>query len=306
MQGDEHEIGLSAPAGPLALMTTAEVGDYLRVKERTIYDMVARGAIPFTRATGKLLFPRRLVDAWLETQTEVPREGLAPPPPIYAGSNDPLLEWALRQSGAGLAILASGSSHGLRELAAGRAMLAGCHLLDSESGDWNLPAVKANLPGGGHVVIHWARRTQGLLLAPGNPLGVTSLADAVTRGLRFALRPEGAGSRRLLDLMTAREGLSPDAIRVAERPAETHEDVADLVASGDAECGLGLEAAASGLAFVPLVADECFDLVMRRRDYFEPPIQALLAFTRTETFARRAVLTKGYDVSDLGRVRANG
>ncbi|MGC5198624.1 substrate-binding domain-containing protein, partial [Aphanothece microscopica] len=64
---------------------------------------------------------------------------IAPRPPIYAGSNDPLLEWALRQSGSGLAVLASGSSHGLADLAAGRAMVAGCHLLDPASGGWNLP-----------------------------------------------------------------------------------------------------------------------------------------------------------------------
>lgn len=72
-----------------ALMTTGETADYLRVKERTIYEMVARHTIPFTRATGKLLFPRRLIDAWLEAQTELPAAGIAPPPPIYAGSNDP-------------------------------------------------------------------------------------------------------------------------------------------------------------------------------------------------------------------------
>jgi len=121
------------PAHPM--LTTAEVAAYLRVKERTIYDMVARQAIPFSRATGKLLFPIRLVDAWLEAQTELPAAGVAPAPPIYAGSNDPLLEWALRQSGSGLAVLARGSVQGLDDLASGRAVLAGLHLLDPESGE---------------------------------------------------------------------------------------------------------------------------------------------------------------------------
>ena len=95
--------------------------------------MVARQTIPFTRATGKLLFPRRLIDAWLESQTELPDAGIAPAPPIYAGSNDPLLEWALRQSGSGLAVLARGSTQGLEELVAGRAVLAGLHLIDPET-----------------------------------------------------------------------------------------------------------------------------------------------------------------------------
>jgi putative molybdopterin biosynthesis protein len=154
-----------------SMMTTGEVADYLRVKERTIYEMVARQTIPFSRATGKLLFPRRLVDAWLEAQTELPVSGIAPAPPIYAGSNDPLLEWALRQSGSGLAVLARGSVQGLEDLAAGAAVLAGFHLLDPESGRWNLAAAQAHLPGTSHVLIHWARRTQGLITAAGQPAG---------------------------------------------------------------------------------------------------------------------------------------
>jgi len=107
MQDKQAELTTSAAeaAAWSPLMTTGEVADYLRVKERTIYQMVARQKIPFSRATGKLLFPHRLVDAWLEAQTELPSTGIAPAPPIYAGSNDPLLEWALRQSGSGLAVL---------------------------------------------------------------------------------------------------------------------------------------------------------------------------------------------------------
>ncbi|MBE0414875.1 helix-turn-helix domain-containing protein, partial [Yoonia sp.] len=135
MHNDLEEV--SPHSGVPSLMTTNEVADYLRVKQRTIYDMVTRQTIPFTRATGKLLFPRRLIDVWLEAQTEAPVAGAFQAPPIYAGSNDPLLEWALRQSGAGLAVLTHGSTHGLRELADGRAMLAGSHLLDAASGVYN-------------------------------------------------------------------------------------------------------------------------------------------------------------------------
>lgn len=289
-----------------AMMTTGEVADYLRVKERTIYDMVARQTIPFSRATGKLLFPRRLVDAWLEAQTELPVTGIAPAPPIYAGSNDPLLEWALRQSGSGLAVLARGSVQGLEDLAAGRAVLAGLHLLDPESGRWNLSAVQAHLPGTSHVLIHWARRTEGLITASDNPLGIIGLRDAAERGLRFATRSEGAGSQRLLDVLLAREGLSLAQITTVDRPAETHADLAALIETDEADCGLGLQAAAGPLGFIPLVADESFDLAVTRRDYFEPPVQTLLAFARSDTFARRAAHLGGYDLSDTGRVLWNG
>lgn len=300
-----HDTFPSQTASP-PLLTTSEVADYLRVKERTIYEMVARQTIPFSRATGKLLFPRRLIDAWLEAQTELPAIGIAPAPPIYAGSNDPLLEWALRQSGSGLAVLARGSTLGLEDLAAGRAVLAGFHLLDPDSRRWNLAAARAHLPGTNCVLIHWARRTQGLITAAGNPLGITGLRDAATRGLRFATRAEGAGSQRLLDVLLAREGLAPTDLTTVDRPAETHADLAALVETGVADCGLGLHAAAGRLGFLPLVVDESFDLAMTRRDYFEPPIQSLLAFARSQAFIRRADHLGGYDLADLGRVLWNG
>jgi len=289
-----------------ALLTTVEVADYLRVKERTIYEMVARQTIPFSRATGKLLFPRRLVDAWLEAQTELPATGIASAPPIYAGSNDPLLEWALRQSGSGLAVLAHGSTQGLEDLAAGRAVLAGFHLLDPEKGEWNRTAARSHLPGRSHVQIHWARRTQGMITAAGNPLKIKDLKDAAQRGLRFATRSGGAGSTRLFEVLLARDGLSMADLTTVDRPCETHADLATLIATGEADCGLGLQSVAGHLAFISLVTDESFDLAMTRRDYFEPPIQTLLAFARSDTFARRAEHLGGYDLTDLGRVLWNG
>ena len=293
-------------ADPAALMTTGEVAAYLRLRERTIYEMVSRQTIPFTRATGKILFPRRLIDAWLEAQTELPDAGIAPAPPIYAGSNDPLLEWALRQSGSGLAVLARGSLQGLDDLAAGRAVMSGLHLIDPDSGAWNIAAVRAHLPGSRHVMIHWARRTQGLLLASGNPQAVTGLADAVARGLRFALRSEGAGSQRLLEVLLARQGLSRAELVTTGQPADTHADLAALIETGQADCGLGLQAAAGPLAFLPLIPDESFDLVMTRRAYFEAPVQRLLDFARSEAFAARATHLGGYDLNGLGGVVWNG
>ena len=308
MQPTQTEVtsGVADSAVNSPLMTTGEVADYLRVKERTIYEMVARQTIPFSRATGKLLFPRRLVDAWLEAQTELPEAGIAPAPPIYAGSNDPLLEWALRQSGSGLAVLARGSVQGLEDLAAGRAVLAGCHLLDPKTGDWNRTAVRSHLPGTSHVLIHWARRTQGLITAAGNPQGIADLKDAAQRGLRFASRTGGAGSTRLFEALLAREGLSLVDLTTVDRPAETHADLATLIETGEADCGLGLQAVAGHLGFIPLVTDESFDLAMTRRDYFEQPVQTLLAFARSDSFTRRAAHLGGYDLTDLGRVLWNG
>jgi putative molybdopterin biosynthesis protein len=304
--GNRGVVRLTIEAQPFVrhgLMTTAEISAYLRVKERTVYEMVSRQQIPFTKASGKLLFPLRLVEAWLEAHTEIPDVALAPPPMIYAGSSEPLLEWALRQSGSGLAILTNGSRHGLEELAEGRATVAGTHLIDPESGKYNIAAVRALLPRPDTVVIHWARRAQGLLVARGNPLKIEGLGDLAARGLRVTMRGKGAGSQILLDMLLAREGLSLANLNIVPRTAESHGDVASMIEMGEADSGLGL--AAASLGFLPLWPGEEFDLVMRRRDYFEPPFQKLLAFARTEAFARRAEYLSGYDISNLGEVRWN-
>lgn len=306
MNTQHPQPGLRQSEATSPLMTTGEVAEYLRVKERTIYEMVARQTIPFSRATGKLLFPRRLVDAWLEAQTELPSSGVAPAPPIYAGSNDPLLEWALRQSGSGLAVLAQGSVQGLEDLAAGRAVMAGFHLLDPATGEWNIAAARSYLPASSHVMIHWARRSQGIITAAGNPLDITGLRDAADRRLRVAMRAEGAGSTRLLEVLLAREGLTMAQLATLGRPAESHADLATLIETGEADLGLGLRAAAGHLGFIPLVTDESFDLAMTRRAYFEPSIQMLLSFARSDAFARRAAHLGGYDLTDLGRVLWNG
>lgn len=285
-------------------MTTAELADYLRLKERTVYDLVARRAIPCSRATGKLLFSRPLIDAWVESHTERPRGEASTSPRIYAGSSEPLLEWALRQAGSGLAVLVGGSRLGLEALAKGEATLAGVHMLDPETGAYNVPYIRALVPRSDIVAIRWARRAQGLLVAAGNPLGVRGLADVAERGLRLARRREGAGSRLLLEALLREANLAPEALADVGRPAESENDLASMIAMGEADCGLGVRAAASGLDFVPLRSEE-FDLVMRRRDYFEPPVQSLLAFSRTEAFARRAAHLGGYDLAGHGEVRHN-
>ena len=86
------------------------------------------------------------------------------------------------------------------------------------------------------------------------------------------------------------------------RPAEPHADLAKLIETGEADCRLGLQSAAGHHGFIPLVADESFDLPMTRRDYFEPPIQTLLAFARSDIFVRRAEHLRGYDLTSIGQV----
>ena len=289
---------------PPDVLTLREAADHLRLSERKLYALVAERRLPFVRIDGRLLFPRRLLDSWLLGLAE--GEGAHPPlPAVLAGSHDPLLEWAVRSSGSGLALLTEGSSDGLRRLAAGEAMLAGVHLPDPDGQDFNLAAA-GSLHLADLVLIAWARRQQGLVLPPGNPAAVTSLADLAGKRLRVARRQHGAGAQVLLRRLLAASGTDPDKVAWTPTTFATETDLAAAVLDGLADCGLGIEAVARRfrLGFLPL-ATERFDLAMRRRAYFEPPVQKLLAFAKGEELAARAQALGGYDVAELGGVRFN-
>ena len=290
-----------------AMMDTREVAAYLRLKERRVYDLVKANALPHIRATGKLLFPRTQIDAWLAGKSAAPAARPTPAaPPIVAGSHDPLLDWAARESGSGLAVLACGSRAGLDRLARGESMVAATHWRDGATGDYNVPLVRDVLPGVDVVVVEWARRAQGLLLAAGNPLRVTGLPDLVRKRARVAGRQPEAGSQHLLLLLLEQAGIAPGDLAWLARPARAETELAAAIHAGRADAGVAIEAAARahGLDFIPLT-DERLDLVVRRRDYFEPPMQALPAFARAPEFAAQAAAMGGYDVRATGRVVFN-
>jgi putative molybdopterin biosynthesis protein len=289
------------------MMDTREVAAYLRLKQRRIYDLVRANALPHIRATGKLLFPRTQVDAWLAAKSNAPSNRAVPgAPSIIAGSHDPLLEWAVRESRCGLAVLACGSSAGLERLVDGKAMLAAIHWLDHATGEYNVPLVRQRLPNADVVVIEWARRTQGLVLAAGNPLKIRKLPDLVAKKARIIARQPEAGSHQLFAHLLERAGVAHKRLHWLARPALAETDLAAAIHDGKADAGIAIEAAAyaRGLAFIPLGAER-LDLVMHRRDYFETPVQALLAFARSAEMREHATALRGYDLTATGRVVFN-
>jgi excisionase family DNA binding protein len=285
-------------------LTTKELAELLRVKERKVYELVSDYAIPVSRVTGKLLFPRDVIEAWLRRNTEFGpgQQAFAAHDPVVAGSHDPLLEWALRESGAGLAVLMDGSLDGLSRLAAGKAVAAGIHLPEPDGEGFNVGWVRQRLAGEPVVVVEWARRQQGLIVPRGNARRVGKVTDLA--GLRIIPRQEGSGSRKLLDRLLAD---SRAAVEFVDPPARNEADVAHAVASGHADAGLGIAAVARQyqLDVLPLI-EERYDLVVWRRDYFEPPLQGLFGFCRGPQFAERARELGGYDISGFGRVHFNG
>lgn len=287
-------------------LTTSEVAAYLRLKERTVYDLVARKAIPCSRVTGKLIFPRRLVDRWLDANVHLVDGAVLVPPPIVGGSSDPLLEWALRELGCGLATLFEGSTGGLKRFADAQAIAVGLHLIDSDGEGYNREAVQALTGVHDLVLIEWAERDQGLVVAKGNPLNLQSVSDLVERQPRIVARQLGSGGHLLFERLLAGAGLECGALRNCEHPALTETDVASAVADGEADCGLAIGAVARrfGLDFVPLHRER-FDIACRRRDYFGAPLQTLFAFARTAAFAAKAGQLGHYAIQGTGNVQFN-
>jgi excisionase family DNA binding protein len=289
------------------LLTTAEAAAYLRLKERKLYELVSEGAIPCTKVTGRWLFPKAELDRWLAASVSTP-DGLstAAKLPVVGGSNDPLLDWALRESGSGLATLPEGSEAGLARFAAREVIAAAIHLhaLEDEGIDANMLAMRRDTMLRDAVLLGFVRREQGLVVAAGNPLKLDSVATAAARGARFAQRPDGAGAQLLLLGLLHRAGLTLDRLIRVSPLCPTGSDIAQAIRAGRADCGIAQRSVATtaALDFVPITWER-FDLVVRARDYFHAPWQKFSSFLRDPAFAQHAAELGGYDVSEAGKVR---
>jgi putative molybdopterin biosynthesis protein len=291
----------------MQLFTTAEAASYLRLKERKIYEMVAEGSVPCTKVTGRWLFPKAELDHWLASSVSRPAGLSRPEPaPIVGGSHDPLLEWALRESGSGLATLAVGSEAGLQRFTAGETIAAAMHLhaLDDPNADANVAAMASRSDVQDAVMIAFCRRDQGFLLAPGKPLKIDSIEDVIAKRARIAMRPKGAGAQLLLLALLHRAKSSLEKLVTVSPVCPTGPDIAQAIRAGRADTGIATRSVANsaGLDFASIVW-EPFDLVMRQRDYFRPALQALLKFLHSDELIVRAQEMGGYDLRDAGSVR---
>jgi putative molybdopterin biosynthesis protein len=291
-------------------LTTSEAAEYLRLGERKLYELVTSGAIPCSKVTGKWLFPRHELDLWVQAGLARPAGMIAgEPPPIVGGSQDDLLEWSLRESGSGLASLNEGTAMGVERLKRNEVMAAAIHFhspaIAVESGDIaNIAAARTMSDLHDAVLVGVSRREQGLAVAPGNPKALASLTDVLASGVKMAVRQPGAGAQMLLEVLLARAGATPRDLRRLDPPCLTSPDLATAIRSGKADCGVATRSAAksAGLDFVPLLW-ESFDLLMRQRSYFRPPMQALITFLRQDRLKQRAAELTGYDLAPAGQIR---
>jgi putative molybdopterin biosynthesis protein len=252
------------------------------------------------RITGKVMekFYRAKAGAFLLQELILPEGGK--PAIVFSGSHDLALEKISAQIADHLTLLTLpvGSLDGLVNLRQGLCQISGTHLLD-KSGEYNTPFIRHLFPDRTMDLITLAYRTQGLMLAPGNPKGVSSAADLARAGLRFINRNPGSGTRLWLDGELARLGIPPATIDGYERVVNTHTECARAIASGESDAAIGLQASARqyDLDFIPLF-EERYDLVLPREQ--EMALSPLLEHIQTAAFRRNLAILTGYSTSHSG------
>lgn len=231
---------------------------------------------------------------------------------LYASHDDALV--ALRSHAAAQAdsgalhldIRFTGSVDAIRALNEGRCTLAGFHTVEQPAAD-SLTArtYKPLLQPGLHKIIGFAQRTQGLIVAPGNPLGLHSLADVARSGARFLNRPLGTGTRVLLDDLLAQGGLAASSLQGYESDEPSHTAVAQAIAAGAADVGMGIELAARtrGLDFVPLV-HERYHLACLKASLDQPATLALRTLLQSPEWLAQMATLPGYSPWHCGEVLA--
>jgi putative molybdopterin biosynthesis protein len=317
-------LGLAAPQRERIPVTSTRrlpsklgVEEFVRVRvgrvgERIVATPLSRGAgviTSLTRADAIIRIPRLIegIEEGETTEAEllVAKEAVEHTV-VVIGSHDLALDllasW-IRQEDPSLTLSSShvGSLEGIIALKKGYAHMAGTHLLDPVTGEYNIPYIQKHLTGMKVKIIHLAYRQQGFILPPGNPQGIKYLSDLVGYGIRFINRQRGSGTRVLLDYLIAKDGIDTAQIRGYEEEEFTHLGVAVAVESGRADVGLGIYGAAKalGLDFVPM-EQERYDLIIPQAFFDNPQVQQVIEILRSEEFRAQIEGLGGYDTSSMG------
>ncbi len=291
--------------------------DYMRVAvgkvgERTLAAPVSRGAGVITslvRADGIAVIPRGIqgLEAGAPIKVRLYRMPSELENTIFAiGSHDMTLDLLAQYlAGRGRRLVSAnvGSQGGLIALRRGEAHLAGSHLLDPQTGEYNLSALQQYLPNMRVRLVTWVGREQGLIVAKGNPKKITSLEDLSRQDVRYINRQRGAGTRVLLDYHLQRLGIMPENVRGYDQEEYTHLSVAAAIASGRADCGLGVTAAAQALEldFIPLF-HERYDLVIPCQNLENDLLTPIFDLAADAKFRKAIQALPGYDTTEMGKI----
>jgi excisionase family DNA binding protein len=298
---------------PADNLNTHEVAQYLGINEKQVYALIKARRIPCTRLTGKWVFPKHLLDAWLAADARARVEALPPGTRpefgavLAAGSNDPVLDILLSSlpPGRGTYLFSSvtGSTEGVRLVGRGCTDIAWCHLSDPATGEYDIPSLASQLGGRTFALVHLFRRPVGMVTAPGKRLRRADVRLLERRGLRLVNRQKGSGTRLLIDHQLAQAGVDPARVRGYEDEVNTHLEVGLRILAGEADVGVATVAVAQllGLAFT-LLLEESFDMVLSQELFFRQGIQDFIQVLNSPGFRARVEHLGRYDFSSSGRV----
>ena len=294
------------------LLSTKEVAEFLNVNEKMVYSLVSEKGLPATKITGKWLFPKHLVEQWVEANTiNYPDNGVPLPPYegllIITGSNDPLLDRAISLFNTHqtdqIAVFANlGSMGGLTALRRQLCHIASSHLLQEDESEYNFDfAIKEldQMP----AIVNFCRREQGILVQKGNPKKISAAADLARKGVKIVNRSLSTGTRLLLDRELKKAGISGEKIEGYSYEVSRHLDVGLEILSGRADAGPGIRAVAGllDIDFIPL-RWERFDLMISKERFFDEGIQRFLGLLHEKEFREIATILEGYDVNLGGKM----
>ncbi len=294
----------------MKLLTTREVAEFLNINEKMVYSLIAEKSLPATKVTGKWLFPKHLVEKWIEKNTINYPEDISVTHPgiiVLAGSNDILLEKTIsafnesyRES---LCVFANvGSMGGISLLKKHKCHIAASHLMEGDGKDYNFEFLMqyfSHLP----AVINFCRRRQGMIVAKGNPKNIKKVEDLCREEITIINRKKGTGTRLLLEKRLQEKNISPDSIKGYNTSVQSHLEVGLKVLKGEADVGIGIEAVVQllDLDFIPWLWER-FDLIIPREIFFQQRIQSFLGFLMEEKFRECAHSLPGYDLTLTGRM----
>jgi putative molybdopterin biosynthesis protein len=289
-------------------LTPEEAAQILKVSKYTLYEMIKRGELPAQRIGRQIRIDPEVLTRYLKSD-QTPAQVSSQPKATdhglrFVGSHDPVMELLvefLRLSDCPIIPSYKGSMDGLIALYKGEADFAGVHLWDDKTEDYNLPFVEYILPGESTQVVNLVQRVQGWIVPKGNPMGLSDLQD-LEQNLRIVNRQKGSGTRLRLDAYLRRNGMSPTEIKGYDQEETTHFGVAFRVANGQADAGIGVQAAAVrlGLDFIPLFTEK-YDLVTLLKTATEESWQQLKEMLASPAFLNSVHTYGGYDTSLTGQ-----
>ena len=296
-----------------SLLSTKEVLQFLNINEKMVYSLISGKGLPATKVTGKWLFPKHLVEKWLENKTINYPEATQPLPAyhgllIIIGSNDILLERLIsifnKTYPDHVAVFGNlGSMGGIRAVSRDLCHIASSHLLQDDEQEYNFDFVSSMPDAASPVLVNFCRREQGLLVAKGNPQKIFSVSDLNKPEVKIVNRPKGTGTRLLLDREFEKAGIKPFGIKGYEKELRSHMDVALEILSGRADAGLAIKAVALllDLDFIPLLWER-YDLLILKKHFFEQGVQLFLGLLHEPELKKIAKNLEGYDLSLCGKM----